>query len=138
MQILSRDSDLMFNPRDRSATGGDALMRSADEARQTLPAQVAATRQRLDMLSLEKRRWAIWVSMGLSAGLALSGFQILHGAVAAQLGGSGLPPAQLQLFAFVDVCLTTVVLAGGAGGIHRIISRVLDFGQTSKTGIVPD
>jgi hypothetical protein len=115
----------------------DGLMRSADDARRTLPAQAAATRERLDGLSLRKRRWATWCAMGLSAGLALSGFQLLNGAFAPQVGLSALPAAQLQVLSFIDICLTSVVLAGGAGGVHAIISRLLDFGQASKTGVLP-
>ncbi len=135
MQMLARDMDMLVNPQDRMVMAEGNALRSASEARVSLPAQAAATRERLDGLSVHRRRWATWCSMGLSAALALAGFQMLHGAFAAQIDLSDLPEVQMQVFAFIDVGLTTVVLAGGAAGIHGLISRLLEFGRTSKTGI---
>ena len=138
MQMLARDLELFSNPKDRGIIVDDEAARVASEARRTLPAQAARTRERLDRLSQNKRRWATWCSVGLSTGLALSGFQMLHGAFHVQGNLTALPAMQMQVFSFLDICLTAIVLAGGAGGIHTIISRLLDFGQTSKTGGLPE
>jgi len=137
-RMLARDMDLLISPQDRMAMVDGGLMRSASAARETLPAQAAATRLKLEHLSVIKKSWATWSSMALSTGLSLSGFQLLHGAFAVQIGLSNLPPLQLSVFSFVDIFLTAVVLAGGAGGIHQIVSRLTDFGKQSKTRILQD
>ncbi|WP_324754099.1 hypothetical protein [Roseovarius sp. Pro17] len=137
-KMLERDMDLLVSPQDRMAMVDGGLMRNASVARETLPAQAAATRLKLEELSVLKNGWATWSCMALATGLSLSGFQLLHGGFAAQIGLSDLPTLQMNVLSFVDIFLTAVALAGAAGGIHQVVSRLTDFGQRSKTRILQD
>lgn len=136
MKMLARDMDLLVSPQDRITLIDDGLRHSAQCARESLPAQAAETRRKLEDLSLEKKGWATLSSLALGVGLSLSGFQLLHGAFAAQINLSQLPALQMHVFSFVDICLTSIVLAGGADGIHQVMRRLIDVGQQSKTRIV--
>ena len=138
MKMLARDMDLLVSPQDRMTLVDDGLRHSVLNARELLPAQAADTRGRLEDLSLLKKGWATVSAMTLGIGLSLSGFQLLHGALAPQVDLSTLPPLQANVFSFVDICLTSIVLAGGADGIHRLMTRLIDFGKTSRTRIMQD
>ena len=134
MQLLSRDMELLINPNDRMSLVDDGMT----DASQALLSQAAGTRERLDELTLHKREWAFWCAMLLAMALAFSGFQMLHGAFDYQVGLSELLPIQIQLFSFIDILLTAVVLAAGAEGIHRVISRLLEFQKESKINVLPE
>ncbi len=138
MKMLARDMDMLVSPQDRMTLVDDGLRHSVLNARELLPAQAAETRGKLEDLSLLKKSWATVSALALGIGLSLSGFQLLHGAFADQIAVSGLPPLQTHVFSFVDICLTSIVLAGGADGIHRLMNRLIDFGRHSKTQILQD
>ena len=38
-----------------------------------------------------------------------------------------MDPVQLALFRFMDVVMTTALLAGGADGIHKLIKPFLNY-----------
>ncbi|MEO1688431.1 MAG: hypothetical protein AAFU61_11050, partial [Pseudomonadota bacterium] len=135
---LSRDLTRLNEAKDAEMSryvdptaAGDAARAARDDRIDTLRERSDATRLRLnDMereqspalseLQLKKQRSAAAMAMLLGGAAAGVGVRVLEGLTSAELrGDGGLDDFQLALFAFVDVVLTALLLAGGADGIHQ-------------------
>ena len=69
----------------------------------------------------DRARVAQMASFALGLCVALVGLRVLGQFLPTD---AALPPSQLAAFRFVDVIVTTLVLAGGAEGMHRIARRL--------------
>lgn len=72
-----------------------------------------------------RTRWGVFFSVSISCAIATSGFLVLHEIVAASSGSLELP----KPFLWSDTLVTTLLIAGGAEGIHRLVERI---GQSSS------
>jgi hypothetical protein len=85
-----------------------------------------ATRRVLDCYKLETQRFSFGVSLALSVAAAVCGVRAVSPLLAAST-------AQLRWFDLFDVCLTSLLLAGGSDGIHQVVTTITSFLDSSRT-----
>jgi hypothetical protein len=83
----------------------------------------------LDEYRGETQRYAFAVSLGLSILVSIAGVRSLEPFIdTARFHNTSLTsPAQQVFFLCVDVALSAALLAGGADGIHSVVSAVTSF-----------
>lgn len=105
------------------------LQQSLSEARDAHLKATEGAEAALQTLKTEKKRAATIASLVLSLAVAIVGLRILaqfvpadtFKNVAAAVNGTG----QLQTFHTIDILITTLLLSGGADGIHQLVNGFL-------------
>jgi hypothetical protein len=77
-------------------------------------------------------RAALWLSFAV----ALCGVRVIAQLMdTAQIAERLQNPLQLALFRAVDITITTLLLAGGADGLHQILNRLLKPQTSASTSV---
>ena len=101
------------------------------EAQDKLMAESEKIEPQLADFRRKKAAYAAMLATVLSLGAAIVGVRVLGQFVPTDAEGApqlpGADPFQMDALLFVDVVLTTALLAGGADGIHQIIKRFTDI-----------
>ena len=121
-------------PTDTEEAEFQQLVQAAYAAEQQCDAAEDAAWQRLSQLKASKLRAASYLSLFLGALASLSGVRVLGQFLPVDAQSSvsesvALSTHALQLGAFrvTDTVLSALLLAGGAAGIHRMISSIRTF-----------
>lgn len=85
-----------------------------------------AAQHRIDAYKLETQRISFAVALAISVFAGLVGMRAIAPLLAS-------PPADRRWFDLFDVTLTSLLLAGGSEGIHRLVTTITTFLETSKT-----
>lgn len=91
-----------------------------------LLAEVEGTAPQLQQLKVEKGAKTATLAVLLGLGASVVGVRIIGQFVPAS-SFTNMNDIQVNLFRFMDVVMTTALLAGGADGIHKLIKPFLDY-----------
>lgn len=109
----------------------DDLRDGIRKAREKLMAEAEKIAPQLAECHRKKGAHAAMLATLLSLGAAIVGVRVLGQFMPTDAQGvpqlPGADPFQMDALLFVDIVLTTALLAGGADGIHRVIKRFTDI-----------
>lgn len=112
-----------------------ASLKHAAERARTDPAaaaDVAAIRGTLTAYKAQSQRMAFLISLVLATALTMAGVR----AIAPLLDpATTLAAGQLRALSFLDIGLTALLLAGGADGIHKIVSTFTTYMDATKAKV---
>lgn len=107
------------------------LRRRIREAQDKLMATTEKIEPELAEVRRKKAAYAAILATVLSLGAAIVGVRVLGQFMPTDAAGApqlpGADPFPMDALLFVDIVLTTALLAGGADGIHQIIKRFADI-----------
>jgi hypothetical protein len=132
--FIERSVEVLISPwRDPDANRLNTAVATASKAAETDPAtkaqklqDVAKAADTLTDFKGQTQRYAFLTSLSLGLIASLAGVSALTPFLAPGALNS-LPSAQHALFAGFDVLLTAALLAGGADGMHSVISAFTSF-----------
>ena len=129
-------------PTDAEEAEFQQLVQGAQDAQQRCDAAEDAAWQRLSQLKASKLRAASYLSLFLGALASLSGVRVLGQFLPLDAQGNlsgalALSAHALQLGAFrvTDTVLSALLLAGGAAGIHRMVSSIKTFRSPGPSSV---
>lgn len=98
------------------------LQREADAARAVVDMAVADNKAKIDEMKVATNRFGRSVALALSLAAAVAVVRVFGQFLD---GDATMAPYQTYAFRFTDVVLTTLVLAGGADGVHQLMADFL-------------
>lgn len=104
----------------------ETLRKKIREAGGALLTEIERTAPQLQQLKLEKSAKTATLAVLLGLGASAVGVRVL-GQFLPDPVPADMDPVQLALFRFMDVVMTTALLAGGADGIHKLIKPFLNY-----------
>jgi hypothetical protein len=109
-----------------ASTATPQQIADANQALQSACAQLAAAHEQSVVYRAETKEFALKISLVFSLAVSLAGVRALHGLIpdAVTVG---------QWFSFVDIAITSALLAGGSEGVHRMANVVTSFADGLST-----
>lgn len=130
-KLIETSISSLDTPEQKVAYLNELVKNELADVNQAVVEKYEKSREELQKLKVPKEAVAILIAVLIGLAVAASGFRILSMTLCAvQTGGNCTFTAQTLMFKTTDLLVSSLLLAGGADGIHQIIRRI--FGPSGE------